>query len=185
MRSTSLSCGRTCAVGRSRYRRSINCSSTVQVPHTCTCTPVGASRPVTPGRPMTRFAREVAPGRIRRCGLESSLDGSGPRSKCITVYISSCPHPLLMLAPRASSAFVCLRCELKLARPRISPLASQSSHASFSTSARRQDGADETQTQTQKPMFQKGIGRVMARNRCEFRRSTLGRVDYIGRRSWA
>ena len=98
---------------------------------------------------MTRFAREVAPGRIRRCGLESSLDGSGPRSKCITVYISSCPHPLLMLAPRASSAFVCLRCELKLARPRISPLASQSSHASFSTSARRQDGADETQTQTQ------------------------------------
>ena len=98
--------------------------------------------------PMTRFAREVAPGRIRRCGLESSLDGAGPRSKCIIVYISSCPHPLLMLAPRASSAFVCLRCELKLARPRISALASQSSHASFSTSVRRHDGADEPQTLT-------------------------------------
>ncbi|KAG9203212.1 hypothetical protein G6514_003130 [Epicoccum nigrum] len=53
-----------------------------------------------------------------------------------------------MLAPRASSAFVCLRCELKLARPRISPLASQSSHTSFSTSARRNDGADEPQTLT-------------------------------------
>ncbi|KAH6633560.1 mitochondrial inner-membrane-bound regulator-domain-containing protein [Boeremia exigua] len=50
-----------------------------------------------------------------------------------------------MLAPRASSAFVCLRCELKFARPRTSALPRQSSHASFSSSTRRHDGADEPQ----------------------------------------
>lgn len=51
-----------------------------------------------------------------------------------------------MLAPRASSAFVCLRCELQLARPRTSSLARQSSRSGFSTSARRHDAADESQT---------------------------------------
>lgn len=52
-----------------------------------------------------------------------------------------------MLAPRASSAFVCLRCELQLARSRTPSLVRrQSSHRSFSTSARRHDAADESQT---------------------------------------
>ena len=51
-----------------------------------------------------------------------------------------------MLAPRASSAFVCLRCELKLARPRTSAPPRQPSHASFSSSTRRHDAADEAQT---------------------------------------
>lgn len=53
-----------------------------------------------------------------------------------------------MLAPRASNAFVCLRCELKLARPRNLALSAQPSNASFSTSARRHDGADEAHTVT-------------------------------------
>ncbi|KAF2628117.1 hypothetical protein BU25DRAFT_391627 [Macroventuria anomochaeta] len=51
-----------------------------------------------------------------------------------------------MLATRASSAFVCLRCELKLARPRTSTPPRQPSHAGFSSSARRHDAADDSQT---------------------------------------
>jgi hypothetical protein len=50
-----------------------------------------------------------------------------------------------MLAPRASSAFVCLRCELKAARPRTSALPAHPSPASFSTSARRHNVADESE----------------------------------------
>ncbi|KAF1922746.1 uncharacterized protein M421DRAFT_349933 [Didymella exigua CBS 183.55] len=50
-----------------------------------------------------------------------------------------------MLAPRASSAFVCLRCELQLTRYRTSSLARQSSKSDFSTSTRRHDAADERQ----------------------------------------
>lgn len=53
-----------------------------------------------------------------------------------------------MLAPRASSAFVCLRCELKLARPRTSAHPRLPSHANFSSSARRHDAADEAQAPT-------------------------------------
>lgn len=64
------------------------------------------------------------------------------------LYIVDFAHSFLMLAPRVSSAFVCLRCELKLARPRPSALPTQPSPASFSTSARRHDGADEAQTVT-------------------------------------
>ncbi|KAF2824791.1 hypothetical protein CC86DRAFT_353360 [Ophiobolus disseminans] len=48
-----------------------------------------------------------------------------------------------MLAPRASSAFVCFRCELQLARRRLPAYAGRPSHANFSASARRHDGADE------------------------------------------
>ncbi|KAF2712984.1 hypothetical protein K504DRAFT_369936 [Pleomassaria siparia CBS 279.74] len=47
-----------------------------------------------------------------------------------------------MLAPRASSAFICIRCELRLARPRLSALAPPP-RATFSTSARRHDAFDE------------------------------------------
>lgn len=63
------------------------------------------------------------------------------------------PHPaglvLLfpMLAPRASSAFVCLGCELKLARPRLTlPTTARrpsTTARSLSTTARRHDAADE------------------------------------------
>lgn len=55
-----------------------------------------------------------------------------------------------MLAPRASSAFVCLRCELKLARPRASAQPRPpSSYAAFSSSARRRydAAADEAPVQ--------------------------------------
>lgn len=64
------------------------------------------------------------------------------------LHIVDFAHLFLMLAPRASSAFVCLRCELKLARPRTSALSTQPSHASFSTSARRHNDADEAQNLT-------------------------------------
>ncbi|KAH4112949.1 hypothetical protein HBH47_217740 [Parastagonospora nodorum] len=47
-----------------------------------------------------------------------------------------------MLARRASNAFVCVRCELRLAR-RLPAYARRTSHANFSTSARRHDGAEE------------------------------------------
>ncbi|KAF2029350.1 hypothetical protein EK21DRAFT_68022 [Setomelanomma holmii] len=56
-----------------------------------------------------------------------------------------------MLAPRASTAFVCLRCELQLARRRMPAHASRSSHANFSASARRHDGAEEWETTLQAP----------------------------------
>jgi hypothetical protein len=48
-----------------------------------------------------------------------------------------------MLAPRASNAFVCIRCELQLARRLLPSCPRRTSHANFSTSARRHDGADE------------------------------------------
>ncbi|KAF1843054.1 uncharacterized protein K460DRAFT_378289 [Cucurbitaria berberidis CBS 394.84] len=54
-----------------------------------------------------------------------------------------------MLAPRASGAFVCLRCEIGLARPRITAVHRRTSHANFSASTARQDGADELQKLSQ------------------------------------
>ena len=54
-----------------------------------------------------------------------------------------------MLAPRASGAFVCLRCELRLARPRLTALDWRPSHANFSTSAVRHNGEDELQSSSQ------------------------------------
>lgn len=48
-----------------------------------------------------------------------------------------------MLVRRASSAFVCLRCELNIARPRLPGLSHRAPHASFSTSSCRRDAFDE------------------------------------------
>lgn len=48
-----------------------------------------------------------------------------------------------MLAPRASGAYVCLRCELQLARRRLPPYTRPTYHANFSTTARRRDDVDE------------------------------------------
>lgn len=55
-----------------------------------------------------------------------------------------------MLAPRASSAFVCIRCELKRARPRLPLLARRPPHANFSASARHRDAFDDS-SQIQAP----------------------------------
>jgi hypothetical protein len=44
-----------------------------------------------------------------------------------------------MLAPRASSAFVCIRCELRLAHTRLPAISSRASRATFSTSSRHQE----------------------------------------------
>lgn len=54
-----------------------------------------------------------------------------------------------MLAPRAPSAFVCLRCELKLARPRTSAPPSRSSHANFSSTARHHGASEDFETPSQ------------------------------------
>jgi hypothetical protein len=48
-----------------------------------------------------------------------------------------------MLAPRASNAFVCIRCELQHARRRLPVYSRRTSHASFSASAHRRNGAEE------------------------------------------
>ncbi|KAF2656196.1 hypothetical protein K491DRAFT_628766 [Lophiostoma macrostomum CBS 122681] len=48
-----------------------------------------------------------------------------------------------MLAPRASNAFVCVRCELKLLRPSLSSLSRRPSRAHFSSTALRCDVLDE------------------------------------------
>ncbi|KAF1934791.1 hypothetical protein EJ02DRAFT_362924 [Clathrospora elynae] len=47
-----------------------------------------------------------------------------------------------MLAPRAPSAFVCLRCEAQTIRPWLPAFSRRTSRAKFSASARRRDGAD-------------------------------------------
>lgn len=47
-----------------------------------------------------------------------------------------------MLAPRASNAFVCLRCELTLTRSRLRALPRPPAHANFSASARRHHADD-------------------------------------------
>jgi hypothetical protein len=52
------------------------------------------------------------------------------------------PVSFPMLAARASNAFVCLRCELQLARRRLPAYPRRTAHATFSTSARRHDDAD-------------------------------------------
>lgn len=52
-----------------------------------------------------------------------------------------------MLAPRASSAFVCIRCELKLARPRLPLLLARPPQAAFSSASRRRDADDTAQIQ--------------------------------------
>ena len=56
-----------------------------------------------------------------------------------------------MLAPRASNAFICIRCELQLARRRLPASPRRPSHANFSASTRRHDGADELEAQLQAP----------------------------------
>jgi hypothetical protein len=56
-----------------------------------------------------------------------------------------------MLAPRASNAFVCIRCELQLARRRLPAYPRHTPHANFSTSTRRQDGADELEALSSAP----------------------------------
>lgn len=54
-----------------------------------------------------------------------------------------------MLVHRTPSAFVCLRCEFQLGRLRLPAYTRRISHANFSTSARRRDGADELEAEAQ------------------------------------
>lgn len=53
-----------------------------------------------------------------------------------------------MLAPRASNAYVCIRCKLQHARRRLPPYTRSRPHASFSTTARRLDGIEELEAQS-------------------------------------
>lgn len=93
------------------------------------------------------FVFVMRPGRImalKKLGVRMSdaLTSQHPSS----LYIAGLVLPLLMLAPRASSAFVCRPCELKLARLRLSAPSPRPSRADFSTTARRQHVADELDT---------------------------------------
>jgi len=95
---------------------------------------------------MTRLTREVAIARQNLGTKKFRHAAATTRKLSSSLSIAGFVLSFLMLAPRASSAFVCLRCELQLARSRTSSLARQSSKSVFSTSARRHDAADESQT---------------------------------------
>jgi hypothetical protein len=97
---------------------------------------------------MTRLAREVAIARQNLGAKKFRHEAATTRKDSSSLSIAGFVLQFLMLAPRASSAFVCLRCELQLARSRTSSLARQSSKSAFSTSARRHDAADEPQPVT-------------------------------------
>ena len=56
-----------------------------------------------------------------------------------------------MLTPRTSSAFVCLRCEARLARRSCPALPRRTSHAQFSASVRQRHDAQEVEAQPQPP----------------------------------
>jgi hypothetical protein len=79
-----------------------------------------------------------------------------------------------MLAPRASSAFVCLRCEAQLAQRRLRALPRRIPHAKFSASARLRDGAEDSETvpQSQEPTF-KITKEVQRLNRLKTRKGKL------------
>jgi hypothetical protein len=90
------------------------------------------------------------------------------------------PIPLPMLAPRASSAFVCFRCELQRAQPRLPlvPLVPRRrSHTTFSASARRHDALDD-ETRTPRPQLsQHPLGRLRKRQGKAALRETTARLE--------
>lgn len=82
-----------------------------------------------------------------------------------------------MLAPRASSAFVCLRCELTLARPRLAALPRRIPHASFSSSSRRRgdaldDELERLESNVKPLLSEHPLGRVRKRNGHAIRETT-------------
>jgi hypothetical protein len=71
-----------------------------------------------------------------------------------------------MLAPRTSSAFVCLRCEAQIARRRLPASPRPPSYARFSASARRRDDGGETEHPTLRIIkFAKPLNRVVKRRK--------------------
>ncbi|KAJ4304846.1 hypothetical protein N0V90_000374 [Kalmusia sp. IMI 367209] len=86
-----------------------------------------------------------------------------------------------MLAPRASSAFVCLRCELNLARPRLPVLPRRAPHAYFSTSDRRHDAFDEhlqAEAPTPRPkLSEHPLGRLRRRKGGRAIRATTAQLE--------
>lgn len=98
-----------------------------------------------------------------------------------TLFISSSivlAKFLLMLAPRASSAFVCIQCELKLARPRLSGLAHRLSHANFSSSPRPRDEDTEVQTRrARSQLSEHPLGRLRKRKGRATIRETTARLE--------
>jgi hypothetical protein len=109
---------------------------------------------------MTRVARELACGRIRQGGDKSSqhLSRKPSINNCSCLSHATEPsfpalYAVPMLAPRASSAFVCIRCELQhFARPNLTALARRPPRAAaFSTSPRSRDEGDALQPQGDGP----------------------------------
>jgi hypothetical protein len=87
-----------------------------------------------------------------------------------------------MLAPRASSAFVCLRCELQRARPRLPVLSRRTTHANFSAAARRYDAFDEEPSQVETPglrhrLSEHPLGRLRKRKGKAPLRATTARLE--------
>jgi hypothetical protein len=86
-------------------------------------------------------------GQEIQCTLHCCLRWTHSIANSSCILFNSLP----MLVPRASNAFVCIRCELQLARRRLPAYARRPSRANFSTSARRRDGADEADAPSQPP----------------------------------
>ena len=88
-------------------------------------------------------------------------------------YATALQSPRPMLVPRASSAFVCLRCELTLTRPRLPVLARQTPRA-FSSSTARRDALDEAviQEQSRPKLSENPLGRVRRRKGRAIRETT-------------
>ena len=130
------------------------------------------------GRP-TRQARELALAESVGLQAVSTISLSSTRAG---TYIDSCTStasfPLSMLAPRASNAFVCLRCELTLARPRLSLLSRRPPPAAFSSSTRRHDAFDESfpPDQARPKLSEHPLGRVRRRKGRAIRETTA-RLD--------
>jgi hypothetical protein len=89
-----------------------------------------------------------------------------------------------MLAPRASGAFVCLRCELQRVRPRLPALPRRTAaHVNFSAAARRWDAfGDTAQGEPPRPrprLSEHPLGRLSKRKGKKSHRATTARLGGV------
>jgi len=133
----------------------------------------------------TSRTRDLALAEPARLQAVKKVRGISPESRPITPVqpIRIIASILLsMLAPRASSAFVCLRCELQRARPRLPVLARRTAHANFSVAVRRYDAFDEEPTQLETPrprprLSEHPLGRLRKRKGKAPLRATTARLE--------
>lgn len=87
-----------------------------------------------------------AVNKVSRPALIPSAHARRPSSapyRALRLIQHTLSAPYAMLAPRTSGAFLCLRCELTQARPRLVALSRSAPRTSFSTSTRRSDAFDD------------------------------------------